>query len=103
MFRHPGESRGPVPRAAGLKTLDSGPVFQRGKLKTAGMTDRGIPRPYFDAYAPIPPLLTGDSAPHFLKGDTGGFVVTLILPKTARNDSIWPLVTEGTRLSSVPI
>jgi hypothetical protein len=33
--RHPGESRG----RADFKYLDSGPVFERGKLKIAGMTD----------------------------------------------------------------
>ncbi len=38
----------------------------------------GFKSPSLDA------LLRGDSAPPFLKGDTGGFVVTPILPYTAR-------------------
>ncbi len=43
---------------------------------------------------PIPSFTKGDSAPPFLKGDTGGFVVAPALPCTARNDKSTPLVAE---------
>ncbi len=46
------------------------------------------------ANAPYPPLLREVSAPPFLKGDTGGFVVAPVLPCTDRNDTFWPLLTE---------
>jgi hypothetical protein len=48
------------------------------------------------------PIPRGDSAPPFLKGDTGGFMVMPILPRTARNDTPQPVLTEGLLLATGP-
>jgi len=43
---------------------------------------------------PHPPLIRGDSAPPFLKGDTGG-LADACPTKDRRNDILWPPVTEA--------